>query len=207
MAHLINENINGYYTLYDLAMVLTKNSSYPSTTVDIFIDVFMGDRTGHLMGRYGPEDIAYTTDEDFVIVTTIQGEDETRYSYQGPDIEGRIPIQEYNKTSDYVYDSGQFGEIKKYIEQRNIMKNELIMNPFCYKIPWNVVIPEYPTLLVDRIEEFGEITSSLIEHTILGDVSYEESLQVYRDWAKKIGMQEFLDQQNQRLGVKSGQSY
>lgn len=207
MSHIIDENINCYYANYYNLIVLTKNSKYPETTLNTLIDVFIFDKYGSILGKYGAEGGGYEQQGDLIIRKTILADD-SRYPYEGPDIYFDIQktLHSIQTTTDYVHETGDYSGFvsdetyTKYISVLATVKN----NPMCYFAPTDIVSPDYTQVLLDKIDFMGSVAGKVINDVILGYASYEEAMIEYRKQASSAGMQEFIDQQNEKLGSISG---
>ncbi len=207
MSHLINKNITGYYTNYHSSVVLTENSKYPKSTINTFIDVFITDKAGFLLGRYGPEGEGFRMIDDLLIYKTFE-EEGRQYSYQGPMISYQSPmVTDYKKVSDYIYDSGTYDDSMHDSAASRDRMAVIKANPMIYKIPWKVAFPDYTETTVSRLGDLETKTRAMVNDVLGGMMSFEDALTEYKYLAKTIGMQEFINEQNEKLGITSGPSY
>lgn len=186
-----------YYHPY----VLLKTSEHPYSTLNILINVFINDEQGYLLGKYGPE-TAFNTVEDLVITKTMVYNDKIAV-YQSPNIIRHNPLQNDIPVFDYRYDeeSGSYQDTSSRSRLAALKINEL-----CYEVPLNVVNPDYNISLAE-IEHLKILSWNLVSWVIEGTTDLDSAIEQYRKQARNIGLQDFLDEQNRRLGKSSGQSY
>ncbi|MCK5758560.1 MAG: hypothetical protein KAH14_05660, partial [Clostridiales bacterium] len=141
------------------------------------------------------------------IYTTFE-EEGRRYAYQGPTIAYQSPlVTDYTKVSDYIYDSGNYDDSLHDSAINREWIAAMKANSMSYQIPWKVVFPDYTDTTVSKLGELESKTRAIVNNVLGGMVSYDEALIEYKYLAKTIGMQEFINEQNEKLGVSSGPSY
>ncbi len=198
LTHNISENINGYYTSHRQPYVLLKNSLDPKSTANILIDDFISNKDGFLMGQFGLSEVSYNTEKDSVYTTTTV-EKGIKYPYQGPSIIGRSPFFDFSVYRYYQ----DFTLIEKSNNSMEIAKNNIL----CYEIPWEIVRPTIDDKTSDSLLVLGNFAKNIISGVLDGNIQFVEAINKYRVEAKKLGMQEYLNEQNIRLGVLPTQIY
>ncbi|MBN2558864.1 MAG: hypothetical protein JXB33_08940 [Clostridia bacterium] len=80
-------------------------------------------------------------------------------------------------------------------------------NKAFYNIPWSAIYPNYNVEKSDYAREFGLRANAIMESIKNGNTGTVQGIAEYKKEAQKRGMQEFIDEQNARIGKSSYQSY
>lgn len=197
LIHNISTKIYPYYTYYSRPYVLVKSSNHAYSTLNTFIDIFLADTDGYLMGRFGQEDVAYSKEDDKVIYRTTLYND-INYAYRSPSIVLDNPLIQI----DFIADHQKTGQdVSTYSSDGRLDMMEA--SSYHYEVPWNIVYPNISDSTTASIENVKKVSNKLIENVIEGVISLDDAIEQYRNTAKKNGMQEFMDKENEKLGKNS----
>jgi len=201
LIHKIDDNINGYYTNYRHPYVMTGNCEHPYSTLNTLVNVFMADRYGYLLGAWGIEGIGYEKVDDTIIINSII-ENDTQYTYRTPLIMFTSPFYNYSYTNKAAYESRRWS-ISNELDRNNKVETDLLS----YLIPNNVVNADIPANIVSGMKDLNNNMTNMMNNVFEGSLAFDDFLAEYRKVARAMGFQEFLDDQNIKLGKTSGQEY
>jgi hypothetical protein len=150
------------------------------------------------MGQFGLPSVSYNAENDTVHTTTTV-ENGMKYPYQGPGIIGRSPF--------FDFTIHRYFQDYELVEKSNDIMEMAKNNTLYYEIPQNVIRPTIDDRTHDSLSTIGNYAKGMISGVLDGSIQFEEAINKYRAEAKKLGMQEYLDEQNSRLGVLPTQIY
>lgn len=197
----IDDSICGIYTKYLEPYVMLSNSGHPYSTINTLIDVFTASRRGYLLGKYGPDSI-FSEHGNLIGVETKVIEGKTT-AFEGPRIMVKSPLHDDYQVYDYKYDD----DTGQYLDTSGRQRvKALAADDLCYEIPLFTIDPDYG-IDGSQIEELGNLSWNLVGWVLDGMTDLDSAIGQYRQQAKIIGMQRFLNEQNEKLGVTSDQTY
>lgn len=202
LVNVINTKITGYHTAYTSPYVLTKNSTSPNSTINILIDNFIVDEKGYMLARFGEEGVTYYLKNNILYSKTFSENGKIR-SFPKPSLVGTSPFHDVITIKPDYMDNDNPVAYDLFRDRINLMKN----NELCYEIPYWVVYSDVDNSMVANLKMIEKIASNTVNGIILGAIDYDTGIKQYRDLAEKIGMQDFMDEQNRRLGKVSAQKY
>ena len=202
LTHYIDNNVTGYYTEYMHPMVLTKNSSFPTSSVNILINNFMSNYNGNMLARFGIQEYPFEI-KDNLLIFRDSSDKANKIAYpRSPNIIGNSPHYEYST----IYNHGNEDDVDSNITHAKRIKLAE-NNSLCYKIPSEFIYNSSTADMGKKLNALADISRNIINNIILGNISYDEGLESYRNSAKQLRIQEFLDMQNGLLGKTSIQHY
>ncbi|MFO7612081.1 MAG: hypothetical protein R6W99_06315 [Clostridia bacterium] len=191
LTHNISENVTCAYTTFSYPIVLTKNSNQPSSTMNIYIDFFISNIDGYLLGRYGLQDKSYYLDNNAIVYKT---KNDTGEKTKWPGIVANSPVF----IIEQIPESQLAEKITENTDRLNV--DELVeQSLLCYKFPWNqdFLTASYETERMIRALE--NVSQRIANEILLGVVPIEDGVERYRDIAKSLDVQQYLNILNNRL--------
>lgn len=201
LIHTIDDNLCGVYTNFNSPYVLLASSKHSYSTLNLFIDVFISNREGYLLGHYGPDEW-FAQNGDIVVRKTYEY-DNKHFLYSSPRILDKNPIYSEISIPEHQYNK----ETNEYtLYNSNNRLASLAENDLCYNIPYEVLSPDYG-IDTAQVTYLKDLSSNLVSWVLDGNIDLDSAIEQYKNKAKSIGMQDFLDEQNERLGKVSNQHY
>lgn len=201
LVHNIDKNLCGVYTKYYSPYVLLSSSKHPYSSLNILVDVFMADKQGYLLGAYGPED--YFVQNGDVIVYKTYTYNDKNHPFAFPGIMNSSPFYSIIPVPDFNYnkETDEYTAHNRYDRFAALKENDL-----CYEIPLKAISPDYG---IDdaQMRLLSNMSRNMISWVLDSGQDLDYVITQYRNQAKIIGMQEFLDEQNEKLGKPSTQQY
>jgi len=187
----ISTNINGYYKSYRTPYVLLKNSINPKETINNFVNSFLSDYDGYLMGRFGLPGVAFN--EENSIINLVSIEKDGQFSpYSGPGLVVSSPfvnceIKSYN-----------FG--MEYIEKDNEFLGLAVSNEMFYLVPESIIKNSNNRNWSSKLQSLNDATTSIFHNILNGTVSIDAGIEEYKKLSQSMGMDDYIEFQNELLG-------
>ena len=199
----ISENINHVW-FNTIPYVLVKGTQDGDKMVNQFVDVFLGDRDGHLAGAYGIEGKTHRV-EDNILYTMIDPETETPYKPPSivtliPELSQDLTIAVDGKTEEELAEMGALSEFKHNLIQSGLDSGKAYSLSEASSIPLS---PTYSLVEGDIKAAYDTCVSS----AITGSAPVEEAVAKYREEVKKLGGQQILDESNEVFGFTGTTTY
>lgn len=201
LIHNIDKNLCGVFTTYGSPYVLLSSTVHPYSTLNTLVNIFISDEEGYLLGKYGPADY-YTRSDEIVAYKTYQYNSK-HYPYDGPNIMYYSPFYNDIAIPDYMIDKNT----DEYMTHNSMDRfASLEKNDLCYEIPFDALYPDYG-IEEARIRFLNNMSRNMISWVLDSGMDLDSVIEQYRSEAKKMDMQDFLDEQNKKLGKLSQQHY
>ena len=208
LSNNIDRKILPFFEPFRAPYVVLNNTRNPSDTLNTFLNTFLLDKNGYILSLYGlpdsPNSSGYFRENDGKIERMLYEYENKAYPRMTPNFfrnEGLYDLSEV-----LIGSSGTRVESTSTFTDRY---NRVIQESTYYMVPWSIISAEDKTgvTIESSLKELATLSLNILEGSISGKSSFDEGLANYRIAAKRMGMQEYLDELNERLGKTSGQSY
>lgn len=221
LAGNIDKNLNQYGVGIGAPRVMMKNTPNAKETINWYVNTFYGDEWGYWTARIGPvgsergEAGAACTIEGNKLVrnTYIDSKGNVRF-YPSPGYIGGMPAKALYTVYEVAYHIPSDPVWAEDLAQDNIDRfnrragwiEEYIANGMAYILPGKLTESTSP-LYLEKNDEIVAAAIDSISKAVMGYLSVEDALAMYKEKAKVIGVKEILDFENAKLGKATEQSY
>jgi len=191
LTHIIDKNITGVFTDYSIPVFLTINSRNPEDTINIYVNVFLSDFDGYIMGRYGSREKITVLDDNTIAYKSKDSEGNLNY---WPGIVSYSPIYQYEQVAEYNTEIPENHRIKQDIIDENLGINNLF-----YLYPWNDEFLNFTGSKERLLRTFGSVSKSMISRVINGETNIDDALLEYEKNYTQYDIGELVFQLNENI--------
>jgi len=191
LSHIIDKNVTGIVTEYSNPVFLTTSSQNPEDTINIYINIFLSDFDGYIMGRYGSSEKITVLNENTIAYEAKNSDGKVNI---WPGIVSVSPKFNYTQVPDYNPEISMASSIKQSIIENQLGENELF-----YIYPWNDNFMNLSLKNERVLKGLGTVANRIVTDIVNGKVGIDEGLAEYEKYRDQYNIEEYISQLNGNL--------
>ena len=188
------------YDFNDGFYVLGANTENPGTTINTFVNLLYGDLEGYLFASRGVQGESYQYKAGIIEVS-----DKSFFSYSNAALIKSNPLYTYetmNIALNTEFLNGSLlGDIIKNAQARDMYIEKAYEDEIMYDIPMEYAYPEVFKIKPGEIinSSAGTMFETIFSRVLSGRVSIDDALEEYKSKMKQLGMEDIINELNNRI--------